>query len=354
MKVLLMITGRGMGGDAVTALNIARALETKGANCEYALDHTAPGLLLQKAGIEWHKISIPQAGGHAATKGKLAKAGFKTTKASLEAVKLIRKVKPDVVVGIIGGGAIIGCLSSKMARVPAVGILITPTDAKVCTKLNANIVLPESNLFQQNLTQENIYKAYSPINPDVIGGDKENALKKMPESFDPEKPTLLFSSGSSLFEITAQAVQNISLSDIDANILVVGHPLEDEFLKYLEGDNIIYLGYVDWIQDLYNMADVSILSDDGVMIHEAIACKVPIVALTGVKYGRYHNMAAVFPGAVLESPINELEEKIKAALDNISEMKAEAQRYGEDVLNSGSKVADIIIKEAKKESKKKD
>ena len=129
---------------------------------------------------------------------------------------------------------------------------------------------------------------------------------------------------------------------------VVGHPLEDDYLKYLKGDNIIYLGYVDWIQDLYDLADVSILSDDGVMIHEAIACKVPIVALTGVKYGRYHNMAAVFPGAVLESPINELEEKIKVALDNISEMKSEAQRYGDDVLNSGSKVADIIINESKK------
>jgi UDP-N-acetylglucosamine--N-acetylmuramyl-(pentapeptide) pyrophosphoryl-undecaprenol N-acetylglucosamine transferase len=348
MKALLIITGRGMGGDAVTALNIATALSKKGVECEFALDHTAPGLLLKKESIEWHKISIPQAGGHAATKSKLVRAGFKTTKASLEAVMLIKKVKPDVVVGIIGGGAIIGCLSAKMARVPAVGILITPTDAKVCTRLNANIVLPESNLFQANMLEENIYKAYSPINPDVIGGNKEKALEKMPESFDPEKPTLLFSSGSSLFEMTAQAAQKISWSDIEANILVVGHPLEEEYLKYLNEGNIIYLGYVEWIQDLYNLADVSVLSDDGVMIHEAIACKVPIVALTGVKYGRYHNMAAVFPGAVAESSIDGLEQNIKAALNNIDEMKNEAQRYGEDVLDSGNKISDIIITESKK------
>jgi UDP-N-acetylglucosamine--N-acetylmuramyl-(pentapeptide) pyrophosphoryl-undecaprenol N-acetylglucosamine transferase len=353
MKALLIITGRGMGGDAVTALNIARALSKKGVECEFALDHTAPGLLLKKDGIEWHKISIPQAGGHAATKSKLARAGLKTTKASLEAVKLIKKVKPNVVVGIIGGGAIVGCLSAKMARVPAVGILITPTDAKVCTRLNANIVLPESNLFQANLLEDNIHKAYSPINPEVIGGSKEKALEKMPESFDAEKPTLLFSSGSSLFEMTAQAAQKISLSDIKANILVVGHPLEDEYLEYLKEENIIYLGYVDWIQDLYNLADVSVLSDDGVMIHEAIACKVPIVALTGVKYGRYHNMAAVFPGAVVESSIDELEQNIKGALDNIAEMKNEAQRYGDDVLDSGNKIADIIISESKNKSKSK-
>ncbi len=340
-----------MGGDAVTALNIARALSKKGFECEFALDHTAPGLLLQKENIKWHKISIPQAGGHAATKTKLAKAGVKTTKAALEAVKLIRKTKPDVVVGVIGGGAIIACASSKMARVPAVGILITPTDAKVCGKLNANVVLPESNLFQQELTNENLHKAYSPINPEVIGGNREKALEKMPESFDPQKPTILFSSGSSLFEITAQAVQDIAdyeKSRIDANIVVVGHPLKDEYLQYLEGEKIINLGYVDWIHDLYHLADVTVLSDDGVMIHEAIACKVPIVALTGVKYGRYHNMAAVFPGAVLESPREKLAETLKSALENIDNLKSQAEKYGDDVLRSADKIADIIVIEAQK------
>jgi UDP-N-acetylglucosamine--N-acetylmuramyl-(pentapeptide) pyrophosphoryl-undecaprenol N-acetylglucosamine transferase len=346
MKALLIITGRGMGGDAVTALNIAHALSKKGVKCEFALDHTAQGLLLQKKGIKWHKINIPQAGGHAATRIKLAKAGLKTTKASIEALKLIKKVKPNVVVGIIGGGAIVGCLSAKLARVRAVGILITPTDAKVCTKLNANIVLPESNLFRQKLEEKNIYKSYSPINPEVMGGNKEKAMEKMPKTFDPQKPTLLFSSGSSLFEITAKAALKISMSDIDANIIVVGHPLEDRFLDYLHQKNIHYLGYVDWIHDLYELADLAVLSDDGVMIHEAIACKVPIVALTGVKYGRYHNMASVFPGAVVESSLEELEKNIEDVLENIDQMKKEANRYGEDVLNSASKIADIIICEA--------
>ncbi|MCK9152620.1 glycosyltransferase [Methanobacterium alcaliphilum] len=348
MKALFVITGRGMGGDAVTALNIARALSKKGVECEFALDHTAPGLLLKKEDIHWHKISIPQAGGHAATKIALAKAGVKTTRAALEAVKLIKNQKPDVLIGVIGGGAVVGCLSAKIAKVPAVGILITPMDAKVCTKLNSNIVLPESNLYQQDLDNERLHKAYSPINPEVIKGNKNKALEKMPDSFNPQKTTLLFSSGSSLFEKTAQAVRDIALSNIDANILVVGHPLKEEYLEYLENENIINLGYVDWIQDLYSLADVAVLTDDGVMIHEAIACKTPIVALTGVKYGRYHNMAAVFPGAVMESSLENLKETLLNALDNLNRIKEEAQRYGGDVLNSADKIADIIINEAKK------
>ncbi|BDZ68670.1 hypothetical protein [Methanobacterium ferruginis] len=68
MKALLIVTGRGIGGDAVIALNIARALAKHGIESEFALDHDAPGILLEKHGLKWHKISIPQAGGHAATK----------------------------------------------------------------------------------------------------------------------------------------------------------------------------------------------------------------------------------------------------------------------------------------------
>ena len=64
MKALFVVTGRGIGGDAVTALNIANALSKYDFQCEFALDHTAPGLLFKKNGIEWHRTSIPQAGGH--------------------------------------------------------------------------------------------------------------------------------------------------------------------------------------------------------------------------------------------------------------------------------------------------
>ncbi len=347
MKALIIITGRGIGGDAVTAVNIGKALSDKGVECEYALDASAPGLYLKKQDLNWHKIKVPQAGGHAATKIKLAKAGIKAATASLQAVNLIKQINPDVVVGVIGGGAVIACVAAKITNVPAVGILITPTDAKVCTKLNANIILPESNLYHQNLdATPNLYKSYSPLNPEIIAGDKQKALKRMSEKYDSEKPTILVSSGSSLFEITAKSVKKIA-EEFDANILVTGDPLEDEYLEYFNHPNIHYLGYINWMHDAYDLADIAVLSDDGVMIHEAIACKVPIVALTGVKYGRYHNMASVFPGAVIESSPEEINTKINEAMQSIDILKEEANKYGEDVLNASNKIADIIINESK-------
>lgn len=342
MKALFIVTGRGIGGDAVTALNIARALENYGVECEFALDHTAPGLLFEKHGMEWHKISIPQAGGHAASKVSLAKAAFKTSKAVWGAVKLCKKVQPDVVVGVIGGGAVIGCLAGKFTNIPVVGILITPADAKICTKIATSIALPESNLFRMDLENRNIHKAYSPVNPDIVQGEREKALKMMPPEFDESSPTILFSSGSSLFEKMAQGAAELGKSGLDANILVVGAPLEEEYLKYFEGNNVISLGYVNYIQDLYKLVDIAVVTDDGMMIQEAIALQIPIIALLGVKWGRYHDLASVFEGAVLESELENIEEVARSALDNLDEMKEHAQRYSADVLDSADKIARII------------
>ena len=96
------------------------------------------------------------------------------------------------------------------------------------------------------------------------------------------------------------------------------------------------------------IVDVAIVTDDGMMIHEAMAWGIPVVALLGVKYGRYHNLANVFKGAVLESELDNLEEVIENAFSNIDTMKQSAKEYGEDVLKSSDKIARIICAQAKK------
>lgn len=349
MKALFVVTGRGIGGDAVTALNIARALEKYDVDCEFALDHSAPGLLLKKHNLTWHRISIPQAGGHAATKKTLAKAAVKTSKAALEAARLVRKVHPHIVVGVIGGGAVVGCLGAKMAGVPSVGILITPTDAKVCTKITTTVALPESNLFQMDLNDKNIHKAYSPVDSTIVVGDREKALELLPPEFDETRPTILLSSGSTLFEKMAQGAAALGKSGIDANILVVGAPLEEEFRDLLKDDNIIYLEYIDWIQDLYKVVDLAVLTDDGMMIQEAIACQLPIIALLGVKYGRYHNLAEIFKGAVLESQLEDIVSVTREAFNRLDELKENALKYSADVLNASDNIARIIYDKMKNE-----
>lgn len=362
MKALLFITGRGMGGDAMNALNIARSLEAEGVQCELVLDTDAPGLLFKKHGYSWHKSSIPQAGGTAFTKSRAFKAGLKSIKAIISGVKLIKKTKADVVVGIIGGGAVIGCVSAKLARVPAVGMIDTPLDTKVCTKLNQCIVLPEAQLFKEDILPENVEKSFFPLTPGLTQGNKENGLNKIKEhldnlrkefpdkvfpEFDENKKTILFSSGSSLFELTAKGLKNFIDVTEDYNIVLIGSPLEESYLDYVDESKVINVGYIDWIKDLYACTDLAVLTDDGVMIQEAIACELPSVALTRVKYGRYHNMESIFPGAVIESEFEDLNDKIFYALDNLDEIQSKTSYYNKEVLVAGKKIANIVLNQKK-------
>ncbi|MEN4017470.1 MAG: glycosyltransferase [Methanobacterium sp.] len=341
MKALFVVTGRGIGGDAAIAFHISKALSKYGMKCEFALNHGAPGLLFKKHGIEWHETSIPQAGGHAATKLSLITGGFKIVKAIFEALRLYRKVKPDVVVGTIGGGAIVGCLTAKITGIPSAGIVSTPSDLKI-SKFTTAIALPESPLFNMEIDNVNVYKVYMPINPDIITGNKESALELMPEEYDPELPTILLSSGSTLFEKMALAALKLRDSEIRANIVVIGDPLDEKYRKYLETPGIIYLGYINWVKDLYKLADVVIITDDGMMLHEAIACNLPIITLLRVKYGRYHNMGKIFRGAMVESEFENIDKTVNSFLKDMDKTKDNAAKYGIEVLQASDKIAKII------------
>lgn len=227
------------------------------------------------------------------------------------------------------------------------GILITPADAMICTKVATTIALPESDLFKMDLENQNIHKAYSPVNPDIIKGDPKKALELMPPEFDENRNTILFSSGSTLFKKMAEGAAKLSKSRLDVNILVVGAPLKDEYLEIIDEENIINLGYINWIQDLYKLVDIAVVTDDGMMIQEAIALEIPVVALLGVKWGRYHNLASIFKGAVLESELANLEEVTQNAIDNLDKMKDYAQKYSEGVLGAADCIARIIKEQMK-------
>ncbi len=344
MKALIVITGRGLGGDSVIAYNIIEGLEAKGVQCEIALDESAPGLLFKKKGRTWHKIKIPQAGGHAATKASSVKAAFKMLTATFKARSLIKKLDVDIVVGVIGGGAIVGSVGAKLAGKPGVSIISTPLDSKICPKLNQCYALPEMKYFLPEHLPKNINHTLYPLSEGVGNGNHDIALEKLKESpkFDENKKTILFSSGSSIFKGIIKGANNFAKFSDEYNILLVGLPLKEGYLDDLD-ENVIYLGYIDWMSHLLTYIDLAVLTDDGVLLEETLASKLPIVTLTKVKWGRYHNMAGVFKGAIIESDIDSLNDNIFRAFDEFDELKKNAVKYSKESLETKSNLAQKII-----------
>jgi UDP-N-acetylglucosamine--N-acetylmuramyl-(pentapeptide) pyrophosphoryl-undecaprenol N-acetylglucosamine transferase len=181
MKALIVVTGRGLGGDAAIALNVIKLFEKRGVTCEIALDESAPGILFKKNGYSWHKISIPQAGGHAATKLSAAKGALKLVAATFKARNLIKKGNYDFVVGVLGGGAIVGSIGAKLARKPAFSLISTPLDSKVCPKFNQCYLFPEIDKFRWETLPKNIDKTFYPLAENIGRGDAQIALQKLKE-----------------------------------------------------------------------------------------------------------------------------------------------------------------------------
>lgn len=346
MELLIFVTGRGTGGDAVTAYNIRYYLKQHGINSTIVLDPSAPGYYFKKRGVDWLQSPIPNAGGHAASKVKLLKAGIEGIAASIKGARLIRKQKVDGVLAVIGGGAIIGSLSAKLARVPAISVVCTPTDTKFCQKLTPTLILPESPAYINDQSSSNyeVQKLYSLIKRDVVDGDKNNILDKLPDNYDPNKPSVLFSSGSTLFDDMAKAANKFAQENDDVNIFVIGDPLKEELNSLINHPNIINLGYINYINDLYDLIDLAVITDDGLTLHETIACEIPVVVVIGVKYGRYHNLASVFKGAILESHIDNISDVVRTALDDSENMKEAAKKYSSEILEAPEELVDFVKK----------
>ena len=349
MKCLFIVTGRGLGGDAMVALNEMKALEKKGVQCEVALDASAHGTLFEKNGYKWHRISVPHAGGHSATKLSALKGGVKLLTATFKARSLIKKLDVDFVVGVLGGGAIVASLGGKVARKPTVSLISTPLDSKVCPKFNYCYILPELDMFRWEKLPKNLGKAYYPLAGNMGDGDEKIALEKLKEypNFDESKKTIVFSSGSSIFKGTIDAINLVADSTDEYNLVLVGLPLHDEYYDLINEDKIIYAGYIDWINHLFKFADLTVLTDDGVSLEEAFTCGKPIIALTRVKWGRYQNMAGVFKGAMIESEVEDVCKSIDEAFANYDSLQKNAVIYGKDCLSAADDLAENILKRVK-------
>ena len=349
MKCLFIVTGRGLGGDAMTALNAMRALEKKGVHCEIALDASAHGTLFENNGYNWHRISVPHAGGHSATKLSAIKGAAKLVTATFKARSLIKKINVDFVVGVLGGGAIVASLGGKVARKPTFSLISTPLDSKVCPKFNQCYIMPELNMFRWENLPKNTAKAFYPLADNMDDGDETVALAKLKEypNFDENKKTIVFSSGSSIFKGMIDGINIVADKTDEYNLVLVGLPLKEEYNELIDENKIIYAGYIDWINHLFKFADLTVLTDDGVSLEEAFTNGKPIVALARVKWGRYQNMAGVFKGAMIESSVEDVYESIEEAFRNYGSMQKKALVYGEQCMNAADDLAEDILKKVK-------
>ena len=111
---------------------------------------------------------------------------------------------------------------------------------------------------------------------------------------------------------------------------------------YLDDSKVIFVGYIDWVADLYALSDLAVLTDDGLMLQEAMLCNIPVVMLKRVKYNRYHNMEVIFKGATKECDLEDMDEKIFEILDNLEDYQAKTDIYKDAIMKASGEICDIV------------
>ena len=66
----------------------------------------------------------------------------------------------------------------------------------------------------------------------------------MPDNYNSTKKSVLFSSGSTLFEDMAKAVRKYAEESDNINIFLIGEPLNDVVRDIVDYPNIMNLGYI--------------------------------------------------------------------------------------------------------------
>ena len=126
-------------------------------------------------------------------------------------------------------------------------------------------------------------------------------------------------------------------------LLTLDKTTPEELEDVINHPNIMNLGYINYMDDLYDLIDLAIITDDGLTLHETLACQIPVVVVLGVKYGRYHGLSKVFDGAVIESNVDNISEKVNYALENYDQMYNSTKIYSEDIINATDDLTNFLI-----------
>ena len=114
----MVIAAGGTAGHVVPALAVADALRERGAEVQFAGGERAEAELVPKAGYPFHALRL--AGIHRSKPLSAARAAGLAALATAKALRLLRKLRPDVVLGC--GGYVAGPvgLAAVALRVPLV------------------------------------------------------------------------------------------------------------------------------------------------------------------------------------------------------------------------------------------
>lgn len=319
----VMITGGGTGGHIFPAVSIAEELRRRNEKTEIHFVGAKGGMemtLVPKAGFKIDGVWISGIHRRITLKNIIRNLQFpfKLLKSLAQAGKLIKKFKPDVVVGV--GGYASGPVGRKAAsrNIPLViceqnaypGI----TNKWLASKSKA--ILLGNEAASKYFDHPNVIVTGNPVRKKLLNGNKQEALKTF--NFDPNKPVVLSLGGSLGARTLNEALEKNLQQFIDNDIQLIwqcGKFYHEELSKRVpQHPNIKLMAFIDNMGDAYAAADIVISRAGASTISELILLNKPAVMVPSPNVAEDHQtknaMSLVDKGAALLVKDVEANEKL--------------------------------------------
>jgi len=362
-KYKILISGGGTGGHIFPAIAIANALKRKLQN---------PDILFVGAKGRMEMDKVPAAGYPikglwiSGLQRKLSLKNlafpFKLISSLIKAGTIIRKFKPDVVIGVGGYASGPTLRVAAMKKIPC---LIQeqnsfPGITNRLLALKVNTICTAYDLMDRFFPSSKIVKTGNPIRQDVIktDGKREEAAKFF--GLTAEKTTIFIVGGSQGARAINHAIEKILPEFVKRDIQLLWQTgtsylhTANESINKLKHDNLIKA--VDFINKMdlaYAMADIVISRAGAIAISELCAVRKAVIFIPLPSAAENHQLknaeALVEKKAALLIPENEISLRLLSTLFNLINNKEQQKLLSENIakmatLDADEKIAGEIIK----------
>jgi len=194
----ILMSGGGTGGHIYPAITIIRAIQKENRSCEVLFIGTQGGLesdIIPKEGFDFSTIDV---------RGFERRLSMRNVHTVIKAIgsvwqsrKIIRKFKPDIVIGT--GGYVCGpvLMAASMMGIPTMiqeQNVIPGITNKILSRVVDKIAVGYGEAIPYFTNKEKIFISGNPIRPEVISATREEGITAL--GLDPAKLTILISGGS--------------------------------------------------------------------------------------------------------------------------------------------------------------
>ncbi len=283
----VILAGGGTGGHLFPAMAIAEGIKKRYPQSEIYFMGTKGGLeakILPQRGYDLSYLSVR--GLKRGLNLSIFKVIFFLVKSFVEAFKILRQIKPEVVIGTGGYVSAPAVLAASIMRVPAF-IQEQNSFPGITTRIlswfakKVFLAYEESKKFF--LLKKKLKITGNPVRPEIFGADKISAMKKF--NLEQNKKTVLILGGSQGASGINQAVlEDLNSEEKELDFQILWQTGERDFQKIKENFKnktkaVQVFSFIEDMSSAYAIGDLIISRAGAITLSEITGCGKPAILI---------------------------------------------------------------------------